>query len=70
MFQKVLSYFALPLLLFLSNSSGNSASSGHGVRSAPEGLNQGPDIITGDIADLEAYGYEGTQVGLPEATLR
>src|ERR1044071_1381011 len=68
MFRKVLSYFALPLLLFLSNSSGNSASRGNGTRNAPEGLNPGPDIITGDIEDLEAYGYDGTHVGLGVST--
>jgi hypothetical protein len=68
MFRKILSYFMLPLLLLLSNSSGNSASRGDRVRSAPEVLNSGPDIITGDIADLEEYGNDGTQVGLGVST--
>jgi hypothetical protein len=68
MFRKVLSYFALPLLLLLSNSSGDSASRGHGAVSALGGLNPGPDIITGDIADLEQYGNDGTQVGLGVST--
>ena len=31
-------------------------------------LTQGPDIITGDIADLEEYGNDGTQVGLGVST--
>jgi hypothetical protein len=68
MFRKILSYFALLLLLFLCNSSGNSAARGDGARNAPGGLNAGPDIITGDIADLEEYGNDGTQVGLGVST--
>ena len=68
MFRKILSYSALPLLLFLSNSPGNSAARGDGARSAPGGLSAGPDIITGDIADLEEYGNDGTQVGLGVST--
>jgi hypothetical protein len=68
MFRKILSYVTLPLLLFLCNSSGNSAARGDGVRSAPEDLNAGPDIITGDIADLEEYGNDGIQVGLGVST--
>ena len=65
MFRKILSCFALPLLLFLTNSSGNSA-----PRAArkPGGLNPGPDIITGDIEDLEEFGSSGTQVGLGVST--
>ena len=65
MFRKILSYFTLPLLLLLSNSSGNSAS--RAAQSAPEGFNPGPDIITGDIGllgGLEQFGSNGTQVGL------
>src|SRR6266446_6222702 len=68
MFRKILSSLTFPLLLLLSNSSGNSASRGDGARSAPEGLNPGPDIITGDISDLEGYGYDGTHVGLGVST--
>ena len=50
MFRKMLSYFALPLLLLLSNSTGNSAPLP--AQATPEGFNQGPDIITGDIGEL------------------
>ena len=70
MFRKILSYFTLPLLLLLSNSSGNSAP--RTAQSAPEGLNPGPDIITGDgrtgMEDLEQFGSSGTQVGLGMST--
>ena len=45
MFTKLSSYFALLLLLFLSNSSGNSAP--RAAQSAPEGFNSGPDVIAG-----------------------
>jgi hypothetical protein len=72
MFKKMLSYFALPLLLLLSNSSGNSAP--RAAQSAPEGLNPGPDIITGDMGKngetfpgelgFEQFGSSGSQVGL------
>src|SRR5947207_3806659 len=68
MFRKILSSLTFPLLLLLSNSSGNSASRGDGARSAPEGLNPGPDIITGDISDLEQYGNDGIQAGLGVST--
>lgn len=68
MVKKILSYLLLPLVLLLSNSSGNSTATGHGPRTAPEGLNAGPDIITGDIEDLEEYGNDGTQVGLGVST--
>ena len=69
MFRKILSYFTLPLLLLLSNSSGNSAP--RAAQSAPEGFNPGPDIITGDIGaigGLEQFGSDGTQVGLGVST--
>ena len=69
MFRKILSYFTLPLLLLLSNSSGNSAP--RATQSAPELLNSGPDIITGDIGKLgglEQFGSNGTQVGLGVST--
>ena len=68
MFKKLLSCSALGLLLLLSNSSGNSVSRDNGVRNAPAGFNPGPDIITGDIQDLEQYGNDGTQVGLGVST--
>ena len=69
MFRKILSCFTLPLLLLLSNSSGNSAP--RAAQSAPEGFNPGPDIITGDIGQiggLEQFGSSGTQVGLGVST--
>src|SRR3984893_16647947 len=69
MFRKILSHFALPLLLLLSNSSGNSSS--WAAESAPEGFNPGPDITTGDIGQiggLEQFGSSGTQVGLGVST--
>ena len=62
MLPKILSYATLPLLLLLSNSSGNSAS--RGGQNAPEGQNPGPDAIAGDMADLAVYGVVGTQNGL------
>ena len=70
MLRKILSYFTLPLLLLLSNSSGNSAPD-KAAQSAPEGFNPGPDIITGDIGlfgGLEQFGSSGTQVGLGVST--
>jgi hypothetical protein len=71
MFRKMLSCFTLPLLLFLSNSSGNSAP--RATHAAPERLNPGPDIITGDMGvaefgGLEQFGSSGTQVGLGMST--
>jgi hypothetical protein len=73
MFRRILRYLLFPLLLLLSNSSGNSAP--RAGQSAPEGLNQGPDIITGDIGfeypgetGLQQFGSSGTQVGLGMST--
>jgi hypothetical protein len=69
MLRKLLSYFALPLLLFLSNSTGNSAP--ESPLRAPDGFNPGPDIITGDIGEAEGmaqFGSSGTQVGLGVST--
>jgi len=66
MFRKILNSFTFPLLLFLSNSSGNSAP--RVARNIPEGLNAGPDIITGDMVDLAQYGSGGSQVGLGVGT--
>ena len=62
MFTKLPTYFALLLLLFLSNSSGNSAPGA--AQSAPEGFNSGPDVIAGNMADLYQDGAAGTQRGL------
>jgi hypothetical protein len=68
MLRKLLSYFTIPLLLLLSNSSGNSAP--RAAQGAPEALNLGPDIITADVGRLiisegfQQFGSDGTQVGL------
>jgi hypothetical protein len=62
MLTKILRCSTLPLLLFLSNSSGNSAS--RAAQTAPEGFNPGPDVIAGDMAGLDVYGVAGTQRGL------
>jgi hypothetical protein len=62
MIRKILSYFTLLLLLLLSSSSGNSAP---GVaQNAPEGLNPGPDITTGNMIGMDQFGSSGSQVGL------
>ena len=69
MTRTILSYIALPLLLLLSNGSDHSVLRAEGR--APEGLNAGPDIITGDIGQiggLEQFGSSGTQVGLGVGT--
>src|ERR1043166_1151887 len=72
MFRKRLCYVALPLLFLLSNSSGTSAPGA--PQSVPEGLNPGPDIVTGDMGTsgttfpddpgFAQYGSSGSQVGL------
>ena len=64
MFRKILSYFALSLLLFfLGNSSGNSAP--EAAQTAPEAFVPGPDVITGDMYDLYQSGFEPpAEVGL------
>src|SRR5436190_11772717 len=62
MSKKLLTCLLLPLLLFLSKSSGDSAS--HVRRKAPQGFNPGPDVIAGNMADLDVYGTTGTQRGL------
>jgi hypothetical protein len=71
MIGKMLSYFALPVLLLLSNTSGNSAP--RAAHAAPEVLNPGPDIITGELGMIEMGGFiqvgsNGTQVGLGMST--
>ena len=67
--RKVLAYFALPLLLLLSDSSGNAApqSPESGAVSAPT-LVPGPDVIVGDLFSLQQFGSSGTQVGLAMGT--
>ena len=62
MFRKILSYSALPLLLFLSNSSGKCAS--QTAQNVPEGFNPGPDAIAGNMVGLAVFGTNGTQNGL------
>ena len=72
MLRKILRHFIIPLLLLLGNGNGNSAPQGQ-ARSAPEGFNPGPDIITGDIGaalagGMAQFGSSGTQVGLGMST--
>jgi Tol biopolymer transport system component len=62
MLKKLLSCLMLPLLLFLTSSSGNSAPLA--AQSPLEGFNAGPDIIAGNMADLYEDGSAGTQHGL------
>ena len=61
-----LSWFALPLLLFLGSSSPDSAS--RATQNTPDGLNPGPDVIVGDLSSLQQFGSNGTQVGLAMGT--
>jgi hypothetical protein len=62
MFRKVLSYLTLPLLLLLSNSSGNSALPA--AQSVSGNFNPGPDAIAGGMADLIMWGTAGSQRGV------
>ncbi len=62
MLRKILSSVALPLLLLLSNSSGNSAP--QTAESVSGVFDPGPDIIAGNMSDLYEDGFEGTQHGL------
>jgi hypothetical protein len=71
MIRKILSCFALLLLLILGNSSGNSAP--RAEQDAPERISQGLDIITGEVgpahgAGFTQFGSSGTQVGLSMAS--
>ena len=62
MLKKIFSYFMLPLLLFfLNNSSGDAAP--ETKRSAPEGRNPGPDIVTGDVGLLSPGAAEWIEAG-------
>ncbi len=65
MFKKLLVCLTLPLMLLLNSSSGDSAA--HVKRNIPQGFNAGPDIIAGNMADLEQFGAAGTQRGLATA---
>jgi len=62
MFRKVLSYLTLPLLLLLSNSSGNSAP--RAAPSDPEAFHPGPDAVAGEMANLMMWEVVGSQCGL------
>ena len=65
--KQILSYFTLPLLLLLSNSSGNPAPQGECASLVPVFV-AGPDVIVGDLPELQQFGSGGTQVGLALAT--
>jgi hypothetical protein len=68
MLKKILGYFVLPLFLLLLWVMPPRSTLAEGT---PEGLNAGPDIITGDIGaigGLEQFGSSGTQVGLGVST--
>jgi len=65
--KQILSYFTLSLLLLLSSSSGNPAPEGERAGLAPEFV-PGPDVIVGDLPELQQFGSSGTQVGLALAT--
>ncbi len=71
MFRRTLSYLIFLPLLLLSNNSGNSAPQAE--QAVPNGLNAGPDIITGDVGQkfgegLRQFGSAGSQVGLGMGT--
>ena len=59
--------FAFSVFLFLSSSSGDSATT-RATEAAPETLNPGPDVIGGDLSSLQQFGSSGTQVGLAMGT--
>jgi hypothetical protein len=62
MLKRLFGRFTLSFLLLLTLPPG-----GGSARSAPEGLNPGPDVITGDLAGLTQFGAAGTpppQLGL------
>ena len=63
MLKRMLSYFTLPLLLLLSNSTGNSAPQSPGNSFDPT-FAPGPDVILGNLSVLQQFGSSGTQVGL------
>jgi len=68
MLKKMWGYFVLPVLLLLLWVMPPRLG---WADSTPEGLNAGPDIITGDIGaigGMEQFGSEGTQVGLGVST--
>src|ERR1043166_8697206 len=62
MLKKIETLFALSLLLFLNSSSGDSATKR--TQNVPSAFNPGPDIVAGNMADLEQFGAVGTQRGL------
>jgi len=68
MAKKMLGHFTLPVVFFLVLLSWNGS-----AQSAREGLNPGPDVITGDVGrafgeNLRQFGSGGTQVGLGTGT--
>ena len=71
MFRKILSYFTLPLLLLLSNSSGNSAPSSPGKSPGGEtGTLEKMIVANGDVAmDLDLNRLNGSDSGTNEPKL-
>jgi hypothetical protein len=72
MFRSIVSRVVLPLVLLLSNSSGDSVL--QASANTPDALVAGPDIITGDIGSVDGgglvhYGSSGTQAGLGVGTV-
>ena len=65
--KRILSYFTLPLLLLLSSTFGNPAPQFERGDLVPT-LVPGPDVIVGDLPELQQFGSSGTQVGLALAT--
>ncbi len=63
MLKKILSHLSLSLLLSLSV-----LPWGVSAQSVPDGLNAGPDIITGNITSMDQFGSTGSQVGLGVST--
>jgi subtilisin-like proprotein convertase family protein len=67
---KLFSYFALPLLLLLSNSSGNSASPSGKSRDGESGTLEKMIVANGQVAmDLDLNRLNGTEAGAKEAKL-
>ncbi len=65
--KRILRNFALPLWLLLSSSFGNPAPQFEREILVPA-LVPGPDVIVGDLPELQQFGSSGTQVGLALAT--
>src|SRR5204862_8235104 len=70
MFTRLFSYFALPLLLLLSNSSGNSAAPSTKNREGETGTLEKLIVANGHVAmDLDLSRLNGGQAGAKEAKL-